>query len=351
MCYYMHVNIEKQKNTQKPGPDFEKWAFQYPEGVTDDAITKLAAKREMIYAPTGSIHENGGEQQLAVFVTKPEELQGPEIITRLGALNVDLGNEMSAVFDAYLAEATGRRVFSVATPGIANGTPEGGITPDQHEELKEGSFRLLGGAALRAAAFAEVQTKSDDTTEESTLPQFIIWGGSQGAAFAAGAVGEAVDSGKADQIAAVIFDEVVNTHERTKRNLIKGAMDAGADTKGYIAQNPKALREADEGAGPYFKRMLRRGRTNYAYLKALTKGRFREDLGDPAKFHEAGFDAPVLVVHGSRSTQSPAEQNDELVAWLESAGVPAESVELENDGHDRLINVQSAVELVERIIK
>ncbi len=356
ICFYAIVyivNIEKQKNTQKPGPDFEKWQFRYPEGVTDDDIVALAGKRDVVYAPTESFHENGEEQQLAVFVTKPEEQKGPEIIVRLGALNVDFANDMSAVFDAYLAESTGRRVFSIATPGISNETPEGDITPEQGEELKEGSFRKLGAAGLRAAIFTEALERANDESETDNveLPRFIYWGGSQGAAALAGLANEAITTGAADQIAGLIFDEVANTHERSKLNLIKGAKDAGADTQGYIDQNPEALRDADEGAGPYFKRMLRRGRTNYKYLNALTKGRFREDLGDPEKFHDAGFDAPVLVVHGSRSTQSLPEQNDELVEWLESAGVPVEQVELENDGHDRLINVQSAVELVQRVIK
>lgn len=326
-------------------PNFEE--FRYSGIGLDGAQIDEANVRRSAESRTrvDAISDDG--QRLGVFSVTPSNLAYPEIIVRSTAFSDDNGRPEGALFDAYLAEATQRRVMAVNTPGvdyfIHDDTTRrlGRLTPDQHEELKiYGSFRKVGEASMRA-----VHNASLINGEEH--PSFIISASSMGVAVGAGMIREALD--KNMELSGVVLAEPVNHMKRPLGKLGLQFMMTNATAPGYLEMNPDPIRDTGESMGFWLRRVVAGRLANVAYAGALSAGTFRTDLGPIDGL--ADMKTPLYATRGTASRlSSSADGRDfsELIEYLH----PIDSLQYDLfDGHDHpyTMTLQSVIDGVARV--
>lgn len=273
----------------KEAPRFEDFAYRGPDldTVTEEAVS---ARHDRLWVPTG-YSSDGGEQQLLVTRTLPsaENHTRKTPIVRGTAFSDEPSRPENKRFDYAIAEATGRAVYSVHAPGVHyapwrrdRDDAKFDLTPDQKENLQEGSFRKVGDAALIAVELAHEMLDPDN--DEG----FIFSGSSQGAAMLAGGLPAAVR--RNTPVKAVVFSEIVNNTERDLVSLhrqppfIGGLAEefvkANEYAQGYLDQNPKLVRESVESPLFWARRVVNNAGANLAHARALAMGKFENDLDD-----------------------------------------------------------------------
>jgi hypothetical protein len=309
--------------------------------IDDEAVQRTAETRTRIDA------ESHDGQSLGVFTVTPDRLLYPEIIVRSTAFSDDNGRPEGALFDAYLAEATHRRVMSVNMPGIDYFTEDmasntlSRLTPDQLEELRMyGSFRKVGESSMRALQNAAVMNGEHN-------PSFIVTASSMGVAVAAGMIRESFD--KNMDVTGVVFAEPVNHVKRPLAKLGWQFAMTNATAPGYVAVNPEPLNESAESMGFWFKRVLEGRTANWAYARALGAGTLLRDLGPIDGL--ADTRTPLYVTRGTASRLSSDKSGKDFTDFLEHL---EQIKSLEHDtfeGHDHpyTMTVQSVIDGVAKI--
>lgn len=290
-------------------PNFED--FRYIDNTPDEVITATVENRERVYASTG-FDSDQAEQRLPVYLTAPSHIAGDEVIVRMPAWSDDNGRPEGALFDAYLAESTGRRVIAPNAPSIdfsAWADPEyhdaSQLTPDQLEELKwRGSFKRTGAAVMRATYNGAKELGIDD-------PQLVITASSMGSAIAAGAIREALGYGMT--LRGITLGETVNTIYRPLPVLGMQFGLQNTTAPGYLAMNPQRLQDAGESMGHWAKRTIEGRRGNLPYARALGRGTFYGDLGFIDGLSRTDQAVPIHISRGGGSRLSPDYAHEELV--------------------------------------
>lgn len=329
-------------------PRYEDFAYtgHTLEGnlIDDAAVQRTAEARTRTDAPSGD-----GEQQLGVFTTTPENLISPEIIIRATAFSDDNGRPEGGLFDAYVAEATGRRVMAVNAPGVdyfgGDAAKQlGRLTPDQLEDLKRrGSFQKVGAASMQSLYKTVIMNGEID-------PSFIMSASSMGVGLGAGMLREAYD--KNINISGVVLAEPVN---HIKRPAAKLALQFGktfVKTFGYIKMNPQSIIDNSESMGLYTKRVAEGYTANWAYAaRALGAGTFQADLGGIDGL--ADTKPGLYITNGTASRLSSDTSGRDMKQFLEQFA-PVDS--LQHDafvGHDHpyTMTVQSVIDGVGKVAK
>jgi hypothetical protein len=237
----------------------------------------------------------------------------PEIIVRATAFSDDNGRSENGVFDAYLAEATHRRVMAVNTPGVDYFNKDqhtkqlSRLTPGQHEELKlYGSFRKLGEASMRAIQNAVVAMGGEYD------PSFIISASSMGVANAAGMIRQAFD--KDSSLAGVVLAEPVNHIRRPLGKLGLQFMMTNGVVPKYLEMNPQAISDTTESMGFWLKRVVEGRVANSAYARAMSAGTFSVDLGSVEAL--ADTKTPLYITHGTASRLSSDKSGRDMEQFL-----------------------------------
>lgn len=303
-------------------PRYEE--FRFASDVDVDVIDRAAeaAHHNRLYVSTGT--GDSVEQKLAVYATIPEDVDPTRTpVWRPTAFSDDPGRP--GHFDAALARALNRPVLTVNNPGIDHAEWRDvsigdayKLTDLQHEDLRRGSFRRVARATLHALKGA---------AEEHGLPEgLIIASSSMGAAIAGGALGEASHVGV--DIKGVALEEGVNyIPAESGLGFAKRFLGEGAYNQGYLDQNPMRRKQdpydLDEKREPllskeanmdWVKRVAASGKANFAYARALTKGKWLEDanLTGDGDHELAKNDIPFFLSRGSESKLS-SEEGDRLV--------------------------------------
>jgi len=325
-------------------PRFEAFAYRGVDldgnAIDPDAVNQAVTARVRIYMPSVD------GQELAVFSTAPTRLKYPETIVRATAFSDDNGRTDGAYFDAYLAEATGRVVMAVNTPGIdyyadTDVTKQlGQLTPEQKEELRMvGSFRKVGEASMRALNAAAVMYDIEDHP-------FIVTASSMGVAVAGGMLREAFESDT--KIAGIVMAEPVNHIRRPLGRLGKEFLGANKTAGGYVDVNPHPINQMEPGVR-FVRRVVHGGEANIAYARALGAGTLRRDLGeiDPM----ADLKMPTYLTRGTASRLSASKNGrefEELAEYLQ----PNDALAIDRfEGHDHpyTMTVQSVIDGIENV--
>jgi hypothetical protein len=309
--------------------------------IDDAAVRRTAETRTRVDA------ESDDGQSLAVFMMTPDHLLYPEVVVRSTAFSDDNGRPEGALFDAYLAEATHRRVMAVNMPGVdyfaedIASTQLGRLTPDQLEELKMyGSFRKVGEASMRALQNAALMNGEHN-------PSFIVTASSMGMAVAAGMVRESFD--KNMDVTGVVLAEPVN---HVKRSLAKLGLQfamTNSTAPGYLKVNPEPLNEVTESMGFWVKRVLEGRSANWAYARALGSGTLRADLGPIDGL--ADTKTPLYITRGTASRLSSDRDGKDFAELLDHFKL-VDSLEYDLfDGHDHpyTMTVQSVIDGVSKV--
>lgn len=328
-------------------PRYEDFAYtgRTLEGnlIDDVAVQRTAEARTRTDAPSGD-----GEQQLGVFTTTPESLISPEIIIRATAFSDDNGRPEGGLFDAYVAEATGRRVMAVNAPGVDYFGDDvakklGRLTPDQLEDLKRrGSFQKVGAASMQSLYNAAIMNGEID-------PSFIVSASSMGVAIGAGMLQEAYD--KNIDISGVVLAEPVNHTKRPTAKLGLQFAKTNGNAPGYIEMNPQPIIDNSETMSFWAKRVVEGRTANWAYARALGAGTFQADLGGIDGL--ADTKPGLYITNGTASRLSSDASGRDMKQFLEQfASVDS----LQHDafvGHDHpyTMAVQSVVDGVGKVAK
>jgi len=323
-------------------PNFETFRYRGTDfdgnTIEKEAVERTVDERTRQYAPSAD------GQELAVFTTVPQNLKHQEIVVRATAFSDDNGRSDGAYFDAYLAEATGRMVMAVNTPGVDYYAETeaakrlGQLTPDQAEELRMiGSFSKVGAASMRALKAASLLNGTENNP-------YIITGSSMGIGVSGGMLSEAFDSNS--KIAGVVWEEPVNHVRRPFLRLGAQFLGANGTAGGYVAMNPSPIDKAEPGL--QFMNRVRDGRkANLRYAMALAAGTLLGDLGPIDAL--ADMKIPFDLGRGSASSLSGGEQAfADLVAHLK----PNDSlVARVHEGHDHpyTMTVQSVIDGVDNV--
>lgn len=325
-------------------PNFE--AFRY-RGVTTDggdidhfAVEQTVSERTRTYAPSAD------GQELAVFTTTPSNVKYPETIVRATAFSDDNGRVDGAYFDAYLAEATSRRVMAVNTPGVDYYADDektrqlGRLTAEQKEELRMiGGFRKVGAASMRALIAATVI----DGTEHNP---FIITASSMGIAVAGGMLHEAFETNT--QIAGVVMAEPVNHMQRPLLKLGKEFLGANGTAGGYVETNPYPINQMEPGT-KFIRRVLHGREANLAYAAALSSGTLQRDLGSVEPL--ADMRIPMYLTRGTASRLSASKNGKEFEELAETLS-PNDALVIdrfEDHDHPYTMTVQSVINGVDNV--
>lgn len=310
------------------------------EDIDGEAVELTVSKRTRTQAPS----EEG--QKLAVFTTTPQRLKHPELIVRATAFSDDNGRSDGAYFDAYLAEATGRRVMAVNTPGVdyyaeSDETRDfGRLTPGQKEELRMiGSFRKVGAASLQALNAASLMNGTEDHP-------YIITASSMGVAVAGGMLHEAFQSNTS--VAGVVMAEPVNHMRRPLSRLGKEFLGANGTAGGYVDMNPEPINQMEPGL--QFVRRVAHGReANLAYARALGAGTLRRDIGEVDPM--ADMKVPFYLTRGTASRLSASKDGrefEEFARYLQ----PNDALvvqKFEDQDHPYTMTVQSVIDGVDNV--
>lgn len=329
-------------------PHFEDFRYTGPDDR--DVIDEIVQNRQRTYAATG-FDSDTGEQRLATYLTTPLNLQSDEIVIRATAWSDDNGRDSGATFDAYVAQETGRRVIAVNAPGVEyKGFQDPAFadaqerTPEQLEELRQGKFRKVGAASMRAI---------ENAAEEFGLAdrEYILSASSMGVALGAGALYAAMRDGIT--INGVVLAEPVNHITRSRLILAKDFGSQAGLVPGYVDGNPEYLKEVESRVNPNVdlaRRVWDDRKANTRYWAALAKGAFLYDLGNIDGLENV----PIRITHGAGSKLSPTGAFDEFVSQFEQvADVSAEEFGDESNLHDHpyTMTVQSVIDGVNDVVE
>lgn len=290
--------------------------FRYNGDVSERTLATTLNARESTYARASTgFDSDQGEQRLAVYMTSPSRLEGPEVIMRMSPFSDDPGRPEGRVMDAYLAEETGRRIMMVGSPSVdfsAWANPdyhdESQLTPEQIEELREkGSFKKTGAAVMRAGYNAALEFGIED-------PEIVISTSSMGSALVPGAVNAALEDGMA--LRGLALGETVNHVARPLPLLMAQFAMQNFTAPGYLAMNPQPLQDVGESMGYWLKRTYEARSANWSYARALGAGTFYADLEGIDGLAQTDMDVPVLLMRGGGSRLSPAGAHHELVDFF-----------------------------------
>ena len=298
-------------------PRFEEFRFK----GADDAdlrqrVNTITSRRRRVYAPTG-YETIGADQRLGVYVTTPLDPQGEELVIRTTAFTDDNGRESGAVFDALIADATGRRVIAANAPGVdysktMDPTFETNqeLSPDQIEELTQhgmhSGFIRTGDAVMNAIHY---------TAHELDISrQYILTASSMGVALGAGMLRSALENNH--DVKGVTLAEPVNHVARRLPGFAKDFLVSGSRQPGYLAMNPDVLSELDEPPLKWMERVVEDRKANWTYARALGKGSFYLDLGAVDGLEEV----PVYLTRGAGSRLSQAAPFAGMVAKFKRVG-------------------------------
>lgn len=323
----------------KQKANYEDFRFK---GTSDpEVIDQIVKKREIRYVPTGY-----DDQHLAVYRTLPHNVRSSEPIVRLPAWSDDNGRPEGALFDAYLAEATGREVLAPNAPGVDfSGWRDDTydemhrMTLDQREQLRQdGSFRKVGHAVVRALA-----RTMDQTGGQRDL---IVHGSSMGVAFAGGVISGALQEDV--RLKGIVLAEGVNADERSIPALGRQFLSQFADAQGYIEQNPDRLQEEAESMPRWLRRTGEALTANVAYVRGLARASFMNDLGDVDGLGEQGVRA--YITRGTASTLATEKGFAAMRGHFESFGVETETQEFKDHTHPYTMTVWSVVDAVDKVV-
>lgn len=342
--------------------NYDDAGYERPEHENADDIL---ARREELWVPTG-FDSKAGEQMLLVTRTVPDtDDWDPEktAIARGTAFTDEATRVENGIFDAYIAAATGREVYSVIAPSVLakdqRGTPtydiETGepiedldfgelfkLTPEQKEALAKGRFIKAGGAAMKAMALAQ------DELNPNNNGNFIVSASSQGAAMMAGGISHAVEHRYIDVEAAVLA-EVVNNKARNPAVLLGQFVAANTDAGGYLEQNPKLLNETNEGTMGWGKRAAQSFGANVRYGKALSRGGFNADLSDETLGSLGEQGAPFIVTRGSESKLADEGAHEELLERLRARNIMLLPITYRTATHGFTMTVRSIADPVNQL--
>ncbi len=295
-------------------PHFSDFHFNVP--VTDGDADRLVGRRRKNTFQTGS-RDGRRAQQIAVYTTMPDSpppFPGP--IIRLPSWGEDNGLPTSALFDAYLAHATGRPVIAPNAPGVQwhewsddEHPDQHLLTPDQIEDLKRGSFRRVGAAIIEAAYVA--------AQHDSLNRGCLIYGPSMGAALAGGALWS-IAQDRSLSFAGVLLSEGVNYVDRSPTVLSADFALQQRTVNGYLRENPPHMQESSEGRLTKVRRLMGSKPANEAYVRALSHGSFLDDVGNETA-NLSGI--PIMLDRGGGSKLSPADANEHVVTKLARSGL------------------------------
>jgi len=350
--------------TERRFSDFNYDAAGY-ERPNHESVEEILARREELWVPTG-FDSKAGEQMLLVTRTVPDtDTWDPErtAIARGTAFTDEATRVENGIFDAYIAAATGREVYSVVAPGVlAKGErsvptydAETGeliedlnfgrlfkITPEQKEGLKKGLFYKAGGATMKAMALAQNELNPDNNGK------FIASGSSQGAAMMGGGISHAVENGYVG-VEGVVLSEVVNNKARNPAVLLGQFVAANADAGGYLAQNPKLLNDVNEGGVGWFKRSAQSAGANLRYGMALSRGRFNTDLSDETLSSLSEQGVPFIVTRGGESKLADEGAHEELLARLRARNITLLPITHPTGTHGYTMAIRSIADPIERL--
>lgn len=321
-------------------PNYEE--FQFKGASSSDAIEQIVKKREVRYVPTGY-----DDQHLAVYRTMPLSVRSPEPIVRLPAWSDDNGRPEGALFDAYLAEATGREVLAPNAPGVdfsdwrdAAHDATHRMTPDQLEQLRRhGSFQKVGHAVVRALVATMEQTEG--------RRELIIHGSSMGVALAGGVIRGALDEDMG--VKGIVLAEGVNADQRSIPVLGGQFLTQFADAEGYIKQNPERLQDEGEPMTRWLRRTAEAVTANSAYVRGLARASFMHDIGDISGLSRQEQGVPVYITRGTASTLATEKGFEAMRQTFESAGVDTQTQEFKGHTHPYTMTVQSVLDVVDKI--
>ena len=321
-------------------PNYEAFRFQGTD--TTENIDTVIKKRTVRYEPTGY-----DDQHLAVYRTVPLELRSPEAIVRLSPWSDDFGRPENALFDAYLAEVTGREVLSPNAPGVDFSRWRDPaydelhrMTPDQREQLHQaGSFQKVGHAVVRAVAGTMERTDGGERG-------IILHGSSMGVAMAGGAIRGALEEGVS--LKGIALEEGVNADERSIPRLGVQFLTQFADADGYIKQNPERLQNEGESMPNWLRRTGEAMTANAAYVRGLARASFLSDaLGGLQREGLEGV--PVYITRGTASSLATERGFQAMRQGFESVGAELDDQEFDGHTHPYTMTVQSVVNAIDKV--
>lgn len=328
-------------------PRYEDFAWENP-AVDDAAILRAAKNTEVVYAPTGASTDTA-EQRLAVYRTVPDEIKDAKVIWRFAAWSDDYGRSPEgALFNAAIAQDLGRVVLAINNPGVHfSKWHKDGVTaeqtlvmtPDQRESVSSGNFRPIGGATVRAAIFA---SKHFGLSVESPY----IYGSSLAGAIAGAGARYALDNGVTP--GGIALEDVANYDQVPLLELGNNFRKEGGYMKGYLAQNPEVIRDADENPLRWIRRSFleRQGFTsNLALARGLARGSFIAMLGDPDAFQ----DMPVLITGGSASLINKGIGQEKAVKHLRNGGADVEEVIYGGHHHNYTVTSRAPTDALRQV--
>ncbi|MBL8159193.1 hypothetical protein JNJ66_01920 [Candidatus Saccharibacteria bacterium] len=324
-------------------PNFEDFRFDHP--LDTAALQYSRESRERHVVRTG-FSSDDSEQTLQVYVTLPAKQRSATPLIRLPAWSDDLGRPENGIIDPILANATGRPVISPNAPGVdfhewrAPGTEESHrLTPDQLEELDGGSFQRVGRAVLTAAAEAARRTELGERS--------LMYASSMAVAFGGAVIRAALQRGHT--IEGLVLAEGVNLVERPAPELAWQFVSQNRFAPGYLAMNPQAVQDATEGQRRFLQRVINGRQANYAYVRALTRGRFLDDAGDLSGLSAGEMGTAVYMTRGSESKLSPQAGNDAAMEAFVRAGVAAGSDVFAGHDHPYTLTLQSILDATKKV--
>lgn len=322
-------------------PNFED--FRYKGTDDDAAINSAVSARQLTYSPSGYSSDTA-EQKLATFLTTPSHIDGDEVLVRMTEFSDDNGRPSGAIFDALIAESTGRRVIDANIPGVdfyseSLRQEAQELTPDQIEDLKKGSFRKTGDAVLCAVHNGAL---------EFGIPQkYILIGSCMGGSLSAGGFTAARERGM--DIIGATFTEPVNIALRSDMRL-RTQFATQPYAAQYSAMNPKILRDVGESLGTGVQRVLVDRKANMLYGRALTQAGFISDIGSV----ESLENTPVFMTRGAGSKLCPEVAFDTTAQYLAQAADVQTKVfgNVRDNPHDHAysLTVQGYIDAVNNII-
>jgi len=321
-------------------PNFEEFKFTGTDDVS--LLAQTIANRVSIVVPTGEMLGDT-EQKLMTFITTPSNVAGDEVLVRLTEFADENGRPSGAIFDSLIAESTRRRVISTNLPGIdfyGDGSNKDGqkLTQEQAQDLRQGSFRMVGKSVMHATRNA--------STKLSIAPEFVILGTSMSAGIGAGVLNAANKS--SIPIKGATFAEPTNVTPRSQLELGTHFLKAGLTAGGYVKMNPAILRDASEPIATIAKRAL--NPTNFLYARALASGSLIEDLGSIDHLQ----DVPIYLARGAASRVSPERGFDSLRKHLaQTADVEAYTFGDQRDNphnHGYVLAVQPFIDAAQNVL-
>ncbi|MDB5160428.1 MAG: hypothetical protein JWO99_691 [Candidatus Saccharibacteria bacterium] len=324
-------------------PIYRDFAYK---GVEERSIIESVVKsRQHVYANSGS-NDDHREQKLATFLSTPTHIDGDEVLVRMTEFSDDNWRESGAMFDAMIAETTGRHVMSTNLPGIDffgkdETKSDQMLTTEQIEDLKNGSFRKIGGSIMHSVNSA--------AETFSVTPNYVLLGTSMSTALTAAALHAAYEASLT--IKGATLAEPINLIDRSFTALASQFVYQPT-ASGYVAVNPQLVREVSEPISTIVRRVFDVPSlgANKLYAQALKQGNFIADLGDMDHLQNV----PIYLTRGAASKVSPEEMFVPLAVHLSQVA----DVETEVFGdkatnphdHPYVLTVQSFIDAAENVL-